>query len=66
MGTYATVALILAFLYYVSMRGDMKLYKDKQGLQMTLKPTNFHPETSVARPDKGTYVTPNLNNVYNN
>lgn len=64
MGTYATAALVLSLLFFIWMRKDMKLYTEKQGMSMSLKPTNFHQEVSDARPLHEKYYSRYFDNIY--
>jgi hypothetical protein len=57
MGVYATAAIVVSLLYYMSNRYRLRLYSDKQD-RLAPKKTNFHEEMSYARPMGGIYYNP--------
>lgn len=65
MGVFAKVALMLSFMYYVGMRGKMKMYIEQAGYTNYYpKRTNFHEADSFCRPDNGEYTQPDFQNIY--
>lgn len=65
MGVYATVAVVVSLLFYLTARKKLQNAQDYGGPDAPLAATNFHQEASESRPRRGQYYQP-LFKIFNN